>query len=135
MRTGYEIQVPDSVTRLIDVAELLRVDLHKDQSSSTRYSRDSMSSESKESAPIASNSAPPLSPVHKRYLVKFEGNGSKHWDGKQIELEGGVAGEFICSGGTGGGKEADTSMAGKGSTTDWSVVVIDPGEASEEINC
>ena len=39
------------------------------------------------SATASVSSAPP--PVPKRYFVRFEGNQSKRWDGKEVELDGG----------------------------------------------
>lgn len=34
----------------------------------------------------STSSAPP--PAPRRYFVKFEGNESKQWDGKEVELDG-----------------------------------------------
>lgn len=71
-------------------------------------------------------SAPP--PV-RRYFVKFEGNNSKRWDGKEIELQGEWLESLYSTEELTPGKKLTLPWPGKGKkVTEWNVVVVDPGQ-------
>ena len=75
-------------------------------------------------AVAAKDLAPP--PVPKRYFVKFEGNQSKRWDGKQVELDGGWLESLYSQEELAPGKQLTLPWPGKGkNVTNWNVVVLE----------
>ena len=79
------------------------------------------------SATVAVSAAPP--PAPKRYFVRFEGNQSKRWDGKEVELDGGWLESLYSPEELETGSELSLPWPGKGKkVTNWKVVIVDPTE-------
>ena len=62
-------------------------------------------------------------PATRRYFVTFEGNQSKRWDGKEVELDGGWLESLYSWEELTAGRKLSLSWPGKGKkVTNWSVV-------------
>ena len=75
------------------------------------------------SSTVSSSSAPP--PVSRRYFIRFEGNESKRWDGKEVELDGGWLESLYLQEDLTAGSKLSLPWPGKGKVTNWSVIVLD----------
>lgn len=73
-----------------------------------------------------SNNKTASSDKPKRYIVRFEGNNSKRWDGKEIWIEAEVLDELYSEAELVHGAEITMPWRSKGKITHWKAIFVDP---------
>ena len=73
-----------------------------------------------------SNNKTASSEKPKRYIVRFEGNNSKRWDGKETWIEAEVLDELYSEAELVHGAEIMVPWKSKGKITHWKGIFVDP---------
>ena len=68
----------------------------------------------------------------KSYIVRFEGNSSKRWDGKEVYINAEVLDELYSKDELIDGAQVTVPWKSKGKITHWKAIFIDPSARTQQ---